>query len=168
MSLALFILDTSLQVTKKNSTFLLEATKNNSSSSSESKKNSSSSSTSKKNSSSTTNTTLPKSVDWRKKAVTDIKNQGCCGSCWAFGTIGGLEGLYAIKTGKLVSFSEQMVIDCCRVNGNSGCHGGDPVPAMDCLIDDGVMPDAIYKYKAIDTERCALDDSKVVFKPTGY
>lgn len=53
------------------------------------------------------NIEVPSSIDWRTKgAVTNVKNQGQCGSCWAFGTVGGIEGSYAIATGNLISFSE--------------------------------------------------------------
>ncbi|VAH00565.1 unnamed protein product [Triticum turgidum subsp. durum] len=67
---------------------------------------------------------LPKDVDWRKKgAVTDVKNQGQCGSCWAFSTVAAVEGINAIVTGNLTALSEQELIDC-SVDGNSGCNGG--------------------------------------------
>ncbi|KAH7566988.1 hypothetical protein ACOSP7_011332 [Xanthoceras sorbifolium] len=67
---------------------------------------------------------LPKSVDWRKKgAVTPIKNQGSCGSCWAFSTVAAVEGINQIVTGNLTSLSEQELVDCDKTY-NNGCNGG--------------------------------------------
>ena len=69
--------------------------------------------------------TLPSSVDWRTSGdVTDVKDQGNCGSCWAFSATGALESATSIKTGTLPLLSEQQFVDCSRKQGNLGCHGG--------------------------------------------
>ncbi|MCL7050439.1 hypothetical protein MKW94_003755 [Papaver nudicaule] len=67
---------------------------------------------------------VPKSIDWRKKgAVTHVKDQGGCGSCWAFSTVAAVEGINQIVTGNLTSLSEQQLIDCDKPF-NNGCNGG--------------------------------------------
>jgi len=64
-------------------------------------------------------------IDWSTQgAVTGVKNQGSCGSCWAFSATGGLEGLSKIAYGTLESFSEQQLVDCSGSFGNQACNGG--------------------------------------------
>ncbi|CAK9063479.1 unnamed protein product [Durusdinium trenchii] len=93
-------------------------------------------------------TALPKSLDWTKKgAVTDPKNQGKCGSCWSFSTSGALEGAWKIATGKLISLSEQQLVDCAK-NGNMGCQGGSMDLAFSYLEKHNVCTEDSYPYLA--------------------
>ena len=67
---------------------------------------------------------LTASIDWRTKgAVNPVKDQGNCGSCWAFSATAAIEGAHFIKTGKLLSLSEQQFVDCAPTK-NGGCKGG--------------------------------------------
>lgn len=88
----------------------------------------------------------PTSVDWRSKgAVTPVKDQGGCGCCWAFATVATIEGLHKIKTGQLVSLSEQELVDC--DDADDGCGGGLPEIAMEWVAHNGgLTTEANYPY----------------------
>ncbi len=101
---------------------------------------------------------LPTSVDWRTKgAVTNVKNQQQCGSCWSFSSTGSLEGAYAIKTGTLKSFSEQQLIDCDNIKnggGNLGCNGGNMEPTLQWIgKNGGICTEEAYPYVSGTTQQ---------------
>jgi len=102
---------------------------------------------------------IPKKMDWRdNKAVTPVKNQGTCGSCYSFSTTGALEGACAIKTGKLVSFSEQQIMDCSWQYGNNGCNGGMFDRAFYYIMEQGgIDTEASYPYTMKESHTCKYD-----------
>lgn len=79
---------------------------------------------------------LPKEVDWAAQgAVTRVKDQGMCGSCWSFSTIGAVEGAYFLKYHQLKDFSEQQLVDC--DDKDAGCEGGEMRNALDWIRKHG-------------------------------
>ncbi|XP_028772580.1 cysteine proteinase RD21A-like [Neltuma alba] len=94
---------------------------------------------------------LPESVDWRKEgAVVQVKDQGSCGSCWAFSTVAAVEGVNKLVTGDLISLSEQELVDC-DTKYNEGCNGGLMDYAFQFIIDNGgIDTEEDYPYRAVD------------------
>nr|XP_028569710.1 cathepsin L1-like [Podarcis muralis] len=118
----------------------------------------------------------PKEVDWRTKGyVTPVKNQGHCGSCWAFSATGALEGLRFNRTGKLIPLSEQNLIDCSWKLGNQGCHGGYITRAFEYVRENGgINSETSYPYLEKDGSTCSYNSqdraancTSVVVVPVG-
>ncbi|XP_067316659.1 digestive cysteine proteinase 2-like [Anolis sagrei] len=85
--------------------------------------------------------TLPDSLDWRLYgAVTPVKDQAVCGSCWSFATTGTLEGALFLKTGVLTPLSQQVLIDCSWGFGNHACDGGEEWLAYEWIMKHGGLP----------------------------
>ena len=101
------------------------------------------------NSFSSSATNAPSSIDWRtKNAVTSVKNQVQCGSCWTFSATGAIEGAWAISTGQLIDLSEQELVDCATgyKYGSHGCNGGQMEGAFKYVKQYGQCADTSYPY----------------------
>ncbi|XP_029638963.1 digestive cysteine proteinase 1 [Octopus sinensis] len=113
---------------------------------------------------------IPESKDWRLEgAVTQVKDQAVCGSCWSFGTTGTIEGAYFLKTGNLVRLSQQELMDCSWGEGNNGCDGGEDFRAYDWIMKTGGLTseDSYGAYLAIDG-KCHYNSTKPVLNLKGY
>ena len=87
------------------------------------------------------------SVDWSTTdAVTDVKDQGSCGSCWAFSTTGAMEAAYFKKNGKQLAFSEQQLVSCDKASGDMGCNGGLMDQAFSYIAESGLCSESDYPY----------------------
>ncbi|KAJ1440983.1 Peptidase C1A, papain C-terminal [Sesbania bispinosa] len=113
---------------------------------------------------------LPTDFDWRDHgAVSPVKNQGSCGSCWSFSTTGALEGAHFLATGELVSLSEQQLVDCdheCDPDEpgscDSGCNGGLMNSAFEYILKSGgIMREEDYPYSGNDRGTCNFDKTKI-------
>ena len=116
----------------------------------------------------TFNTTATGPIDWRAKgAVTPVKNQGQCGSCWSFSTTGAMEGAHFVATGQLLSLSESNLVDCSWLN--HGCNGGMMDLAFQYAESHPLETEADYPYVAkTGLFACKYDKSKGKVKVTTY
>lgn len=111
----------------------------------------------------------PKAKDWRNETcgetscVSMVKNQGSCGSCWTFSTVGALEAAHAIVTGMMILLSEQQLVDCAQGFNNNGCNGGLPSQAFEYVKYNGGL-DTMASYPYV----CGDGHCKPTSGPCGF
>ncbi|KZC08721.1 PREDICTED: cathepsin L [Dufourea novaeangliae] len=115
------------------------------------------------------NVQLPEAVDWREfGAVTEVKDQGHCGSCWAFSATGALEAQHFRTKGVLISLSEQNLIDCSGKYGNNGCQGGILNAAFQYVKENnGIDTEISYPYEA-ENDKCRFNPMNKGASDVGY
>ncbi|XP_007216164.2 senescence-specific cysteine protease SAG39 [Prunus persica] len=113
---------------------------------------------------------MPTTMDWRKKgAVTPIKDQGQCGCCWAFSAVAATEGITQLTTGKLISLSEQELVDCDTNGEDQGCEGGLMDDAFQFIQQNhGLGTEANYPYSGVDGTCNTKKEASIAAKITGY
>ncbi|KAK6150002.1 hypothetical protein DH2020_017527 [Rehmannia glutinosa] len=111
---------------------------------------------------------VPASMDWRMKgAVTAVKNQGQCGTCWAFSVVATIEAINQIKTGQLLSLSEQQLVDC--DDKEHGCEGGFKNNAFEFIVQNGgITTETNYPYVRFKGICDTMKASEVAVQITGY
>jgi len=108
----------------------------------------------------------PTSLDWREKGVVNpVKDQGQCGSCWAFSTVGSVESRWALKSGNLLNLSEQEIVDC--DTNDYGCNGGWMDHAFLFLETNKLESESNYPYQAV-TNTCTYNSSEGLLNTNGY
>ncbi|KAJ8714310.1 hypothetical protein PYW07_002535 [Mythimna separata] len=112
---------------------------------------------------------LPRRFDWRERgAVTPVRNQWLCSSCWAFATVGAVEGALFVESGRLVPLSEQALVDCAQPYGGHGCKGTWPSSAYNYIQDQGLPAlDEYTPYKAKE-QQCRADSVPAVTRISGH
>jgi len=107
-------------------------------------------------------------LDWRTRGVVNpVQNQGECGSCYSFSGVCSMEGVVALKTGRLLKLSEQQVVDCSKTYGNYGCQGGLEQNVFRYIIGNrGLTTSAAYPYAGTDRSQCRMATSAAAI--TGY
>jgi len=115
-------------------------------------------------------TIVPATLDWRTKgAVTPMKDQGDCGSCWAFSAVAATEGVIQLATGELISLSEQELVDCDIRGQSEGCEGGLTDDAFEFITQNGLTTEANYPYTGLDdTCNITSEGASPVANITGY
>jgi len=105
-------------------------------------------------------------VDWStdKSVVNPVKDQGQCGSCWAFSAVGTVESAYALAAGKLGSYAEQQLVDCDTTGGSEGCNGGFNQYGISYIGQTGIASESSYPYTATDGSCRASSVSKALAK----